>query len=83
MQTDKSEILTQMTAQQERKFKLRWLVALSSLPLFGMVAAFGLAPQTDTTNTPIHTVVENLILPAALQTEAAMAVYSREEPMKR
>ena len=83
MQTDKSEILTQMTAQQERKFKLRWLVALSSLPLFGMVAAFGLAPQTDTTNTPIHSVVENLVLPTALQTDTVMAVYSREEPIQR
>ena len=47
--------------------KTRWLLALSALPLFGMVAAFGVAPDTNTRPIPVHTRVENLSpsLPAA------------------
>jgi murein DD-endopeptidase MepM/ murein hydrolase activator NlpD len=49
---------------QERKLSLRWLVAISSLPLFGIVAAFGIAPETQTSQIPVHTVIENLQLPS-------------------
>jgi murein DD-endopeptidase MepM/ murein hydrolase activator NlpD len=48
----------------ERRFSLRTLVALSSLPLFGVVAAFGLAPDTRTLNTPPETIAEAIALPA-------------------
>ncbi|HEY0663312.1 MAG TPA: peptidoglycan DD-metalloendopeptidase family protein, partial [Thiobacillaceae bacterium] len=48
----------------ERRFGLRTLVAVSSLPLFGVVAAFGLAPDTDTLNIAPQTVTQAIVLPA-------------------
>ena len=44
-------MLTQNLLSQERKMilaskkKLRWFVAMSTLPLLGVVTAFGLVPQ--------------------------------------
>jgi murein DD-endopeptidase MepM/ murein hydrolase activator NlpD len=63
MKLKKSAILAQLTSIAARKQGLRWLVGLSSLPLFGVVAAFGIAPATETRTVPIHTVVETLALP--------------------
>jgi hypothetical protein len=40
----KAGILTHSERLHARKIRLRWLIALSSLPLFGMVTAFGIAP---------------------------------------
>jgi murein DD-endopeptidase MepM/ murein hydrolase activator NlpD len=40
-------MLTQNSISQERKMKLRWFVTLSTLPLLGVVTAFGLVPQTQ------------------------------------
>jgi murein DD-endopeptidase MepM/ murein hydrolase activator NlpD len=42
MQNNQTEILAQKSGRQERKFSLRWVVGLSSIPLFGMVAAFAI-----------------------------------------
>ena len=81
----KSSILTHSERLRARKIRLRWLIALSSLPLFGMVTAFGLAPQTDTAQIPLQTVVENLSLPDSLiQTNPEhIAHYWRDEHMER
>ena len=67
----KLRILTDHMTGKERRFRLRTLVALSSLPLFGVVAAFGLAPDTDTRNIAIRTVIEAVELPkiAAVDSE--------------
>lgn len=62
MQQGKSRILSQNKASQERKLRLRWLLALSSIPLFGVITAFGIAPQTAIQDVPVTTVVEELIL---------------------
>lgn len=43
--------------------RLRAMIALSSVPLFGMVAAFGLAPDTSTLNISTQTVIENIEIP--------------------
>ena len=56
-------ILTDRLTGKERRFSLRTLVALSSLPLFGVVAAFGLAPDTDTLGVSTQTVIENVDIP--------------------
>ena len=71
MQTSKTGILAQNPAVQERKLRLRWLLALSSLPLFGIVTAFGIAPQNADLNVPVATVVEDVRLPAYAATEVA------------
>lgn len=59
-----SSILAQITHKAERKLKLRWILAISSLPLFGIYAAFGIAPQTTVHNIPTATVIEEITLPS-------------------
>lgn len=82
MQNNEPAILAQKTSPQERKLKLRWMIALSSLPLFGIVAAFGIAPETDTQRIAVHTVIENLDLPGATPVNQA-GNYWREEKIQR
>jgi len=82
MQNNKPVILAQNTASQERKINLRWLVGLSSLPLFGIVAAFGIAPGTETKHVPVQTVIESLALPQDTQSPSA-DTYWREEKIQR
>ncbi len=64
MPLTKLRILTDRLTGAERRFSLRTLVALSSLPLFGVVAAFGLAPDTNTLDITPQTVTEAIALPA-------------------
>ncbi len=47
----------------ERKFKLRWIIAISCLPLFAIYTAFGIAPQTLTGPIETETVLEEITLP--------------------
>lgn len=56
-------MVTQNTLLRARKLKLHWFVALSSLPLLGVVAAFGFIPQSGTDSTPLKTVVTEIALP--------------------
>ena len=58
-------ILAQNADKAERKLKLRWVLAISCLPLFGIYAAFGIAPQTLTGTIPTAMVVEEIGLPVA------------------
>lgn len=60
-----SVILAQNTDKSERKLKLRWILAISCLPLFGIYAAFGIAPQTLTGSIATETVLEEITLPDA------------------
>ncbi len=71
MPPTKLRILTDRLTGAERRFRLRTLVALSSLPLFGVVAAFGLAPDTQTLDIAPETVVEAIALPTLALTESA------------
>lgn len=71
LNTSKNIILTQNPNKSERKdalaterkFKLRWILAISCLPLFGIYTAFGIAPQTIVGNVPTSKIVEELVLP--------------------
>ena len=65
-------MLAQKTLTQSHKLKLRWFVALSSLPLLGVVTAFGIAPQPDYISSPRKIVVEDITLP--LETQAAASI---------
>ena len=73
----KQSILAHNSAIKERKLRLRWLLAISSIPLFGIVTAFGIAPQTITRNIPVSTVIEEIALPVA-QSQPALAALSDE-----
>ncbi len=64
LENSKPSILTQKTPNQERKLDLRWIIAISCLPLFGIATAFGLAPQTSVSNIPVQTVIEDIALPS-------------------
>ncbi len=76
-------MLTQKPLTLAHKLKLRWLVALSSLPLLGMVTAFGIAPQTDYTSISMKTVVEEITLLHDPQAAASAATFWRSEHVQR
>lgn len=46
-----------------RRFKLRWILAISCIPLFGIYTAFGIAPQTSLNEIDTETVIEQIALP--------------------
>ncbi len=48
---------------QKHKQRLRWLLGISSIPLLGIAAAFGIAPQSLPLETPVAEVVEEVALP--------------------
>lgn len=76
-------MLTQNTLTQERKLKLRWFVTLSTLPLLGVVTAFGIVPQTDIDNSFTKTVVEAVALPSLTQASDKNTPYWRSEQVQR
>lgn len=77
MPLTKLRILTDRLTGAERRFSLRTLVALSSLPLFGVVAAFGLAPDTNTLDITPETITEAIALPAQASVNPA-GTFERE-----
>lgn len=74
-------ILTDRMTSQERRISLRAMIALSSVPLFGMVAAFGLAPDTNTLNVSTQTVIENIDIPK-IAASASSNDFQREEQVQ-
>lgn len=74
--SEQASILAQIAHKAERKLKLRWILAISSLPLFGIYAAFGLAPQTIVGNIPTAAVIEEIALPNITSTTADIAGQS-------
>jgi murein DD-endopeptidase MepM/ murein hydrolase activator NlpD len=60
------------------------LLALGSLPLLGVVAAFGIAPDTATDPVETHTVTQEVALAAPVATAGPdTETYWREEPILR
>jgi murein DD-endopeptidase MepM/ murein hydrolase activator NlpD len=81
-------MLTQNPLSQERnmpesKKKLRWFVALSTLPLLGVVTAFGLVPQSDLDLTSTQVAIEEIVLPKVTVDETAAASYWCNERVQR
>lgn len=62
-----------------RSKKLRWVVAVSTLPLLGTIAAFALAPDTSAIAVDRHAVVESLALPAEALAADDTSIYYRED----
>jgi len=77
MPLTKLRILTYRLTGAERRFSLRTLVTLSSLPLFGVVAAFGLAPDTNTLDIAPEAITEAIALPALASVSTA-GTFERE-----
>lgn len=65
------------------KKNIRRLVILSSIPLFGMVAAFGIVPDTPLENIPVQKIVLDLSLPVIPQTTNTNLKFWRQERIQR
>lgn len=81
-------MLTQNPQRQERKMtvgrnKLRWFVALSTLPLLGVVTAFGLMPQNELDLTPAKAAIEDIALPEITGNKTTIASFWRNERVQR
>lgn len=76
-------ILTRFSGRRESKLRLRWIVTLCSLPFFGMVTAFGTAPDTVFSFVPTRTVVESLDVSRPAPPADANPMYWREERFGR
>lgn len=80
MQQQKPESLTHPTTPLKRKLPLRGALIAALLPLFGMVTAYGIAPDTDTRDIPVQTLIENLPLPqVAASADQAVQIFHHEE----
>ncbi|KAF0202369.1 MAG: peptidase [Gallionellaceae bacterium] len=76
-------MLPQNTLSQAHKMKLRWFVTLSTVPLLGVVTAFGIMPQTAFNTSEQKTVVEAIALPVTAQAVNTSAVFWRNERVQR
>jgi murein DD-endopeptidase MepM/ murein hydrolase activator NlpD len=65
------------------KSRLRWLILLSSIPLFGMVAAFGIAPSTSFEELPVEQVVLRLEVPEVSPAADPDMTFWRQERIER
>lgn len=74
----KTAILSQNQEARTHKQRLRWLLGISSIPLFGIVAAFGIAPQTLPMSVPTIEVIEEIALPAT--SESAEQTAANNSP---
>ncbi len=76
-------MLTHKTLTQEHKMKLRWFVAISSLPLLGVVTAFGFVPQSEIQPASLKAVVEEVTLPRITLAGGNAATFWRNERVQR
>jgi len=81
-------MLTQKALSQEHKMleknkKLRWFVALSTLPLLGVVTAFGLVPQNEFDLTSTRISIEEAALPKVISTPTTAVSFWRNERVQR
>ena len=83
--SEQTAILAQIADKAERKLKLRWILAISCLPLFGIYAAFGIAPQSITGNIATSSVVEEIALPesATIDGKAVAQYFWYKEHVRR
>jgi murein DD-endopeptidase MepM/ murein hydrolase activator NlpD len=78
--------LAQNMNLHKHKLMLRWVVALSSIPLLGVVTAFGIVSQQIETPAALQVVLKNIKLPNDSQTstdEAHASVFWRNEYVRR
>lgn len=76
-------MLPQNTLSHAHKMKLRWFVTLSTLPLLGVVTAFGIMPHTDELSRVQQTLIEDVALPASVPVAGNAATFWRSERIQR
>jgi len=76
-------MLPQNTLSHAHKLKLRWMVTLSTVPLLGVVTAFGIMPQTVFNTSEQKTIIEEIALPVNAETGSTTATFWRNERVQR
>jgi murein DD-endopeptidase MepM/ murein hydrolase activator NlpD len=76
-------MLPQNTLSHAHKMKLRWFITLSTLPLLGVVTAFGIMPQTDAGSRALKTVIEEITLPSSTPVAGNATSFWRNERIQR
>jgi murein DD-endopeptidase MepM/ murein hydrolase activator NlpD len=76
-------MLPQNALLQAYKMKLRWFVTLSTVPLLGVITAFGIMPQSELKTGAQKTVIEEIALPAAPTANTTGAVFWRNDRVQR
>lgn len=79
---EKRKILAQKSHVLTKK-RLTWLVVLSSFPLFGVVTAFGTAPNTSTEAFQIEEVVRDLSIPNIVHNNNPNRNFWHQENIQR
>lgn len=76
-------ILAQIGGGADSRGRRRWVVAAATVPLFGVLAAFGTAPGTITQPIASEQVSESLSLPEVAAVPAGEPHFWREETIRR
>ncbi|MDO8207331.1 MAG: M23 family metallopeptidase [Gallionella sp.] len=76
-------MLTQNTLNQERKKKLRWFITVSTMPLLGVVTAFGLVPTSNLGLNTGKIAIEQLALPNSAPADTVAATFWHTERLQR
>jgi murein DD-endopeptidase MepM/ murein hydrolase activator NlpD len=76
-------MLPQNLINQERKLKLRWFVSLSTLPLLGVVTAFGLVSESDLGLAEPSATIEEIVLPPMVESGHTATSFWRNDRVQR
>src|SRR5512145_1185901 len=76
-------MLPQNTLSHAHKMKLRWFITLSTLPLLGVVTAFGIMPQTDAGSRTQKPLIEEIVLPPSAPAAGNATTFWRNERIQR
>jgi murein DD-endopeptidase MepM/ murein hydrolase activator NlpD len=80
---EEARMLPQNTLLHAHKMKLRWFVTLSTLPLLGVLTAFGIMPQTAGLSASQYSVIENIELPVTTDQPSEASVFWRNDRVQR
>ncbi len=83
MSLKKDKILAQKQSSQPVSSRRHWPLLIAALPFFGVVAAFGIAPDTVPEPVDLQHVVEDIVLSAAPVATDNAARFWREERIQR
>lgn len=84
MSLNKEEILAQKQHRQPYRPRRHWPLIVAALPFFGVVAAFGIAPDTVPESIDLKHVVEEIALPVSAAPGSPDVVkFWREERIQR
>ena len=81
--SSKQRILAQKSSKITKK-TIRWLVVVSSIPLFGIVTAFGIAPNSISfEEVQVEEVVQDLSIPEVLPESQSNQTFWHQENIRR